>query len=258
MSAVADGDDYVLNGSKIWTTMAHHANKMFCLVRTSREEKKQAGITFLLLDMNAPGIEVRAIRDLAGRHEFNQVYFTDVRVPRTGRLGDEGMGWAVARHLLTIEHSGSVFDSIEMRRRLTWLAEIARVESDGHGGSLFDDPVFAQRFAEAAVACEASDAMTARLVAQIREGEVAPGLVELTDIRRRELGQWLTELLMHATGHHGLPYQDAGLRVGGGPGVGPEHALLPTAFFLTQRAATIWGGTNEIHRNNVARHVLGL
>lgn len=258
MSAVPDGDDYILNGSKIWTTLAHHANKIFCLVRTAREERKQAGITFLLVDMDNPGIEVRPILNLAGRHEFNQVYFTDARTPQASRLGEEGRGWAVARHLLGIEHSGSVFDGLEMRRRLNWLAEIAAEEPDGRGGRLIDDPDFERRYAAAAIECEASDAMTARLVGQVRAGGVAPGLPELLNIRRRELGQNLTELVMRATGRDALIEQDEALDVGGSPAVGPERAVLPMAFFLAQRAATIAGGTTDIHRNNVARHVLKL
>ena len=106
LRAVPDGDDYVLNGSKIWTTHAHFANRMFCLVRTSSEGKPQAGISFLLLDMASPGITVKPIRTLGGDHEFNQVFFDDVRVPQANRLGAENEGWSVAKHLLTFERGG--------------------------------------------------------------------------------------------------------------------------------------------------------
>ncbi|MCK9541378.1 MAG: acyl-CoA dehydrogenase family protein [Novosphingobium sp.] len=259
LRAEAHGDDYVLDGSKIWTTMAQHATHMFCLVRTSREDRKQGGITFLLVDMNSPGIEIRPIRNLAGVHEFNQVFFTGARTPRANRLGEEGEGWKVARQLLRVEHGGNIYDGVELRRRLAWLEEIASLESDGHGSALIDDPDFETHIAKVAVACEASDAMMRLLIDDLRADGTTFMQVELLNIRRRELGQRLTELLMMATGHYGLISQDDALRVGGAaPKAGPDHAALPTAFFLTQRAATIAGGTAEIHRNNVARHLLGL
>lgn len=258
LRADVDGDHYVLNGSKIWTTLAHHANRIFCLVRTSREARKQAGITFLLVDMDSPGIEVRPIINLAGSHEFNQVFFTDVRVPTSSRLGEEGQGWSVARHLLSYEHGGSVFDGLELRRRLAWLEEIARLEPDGRGGTLMDDPDFQHEFADVAVACEVSEAVMSRAVAQAQQGAPPSSVAELLNIRRRELGQRMTMLLMHATGYYGAPFHPGANKVGGRPVVGPEHAAAPTAFFLAQRAATIAGGAGEVHRNNVARRLLGL
>lgn len=259
LCAVRDGDDYVLTGSKTWTTMAHHANRIFCLVRTGTQGPKQAGITFLLIDMAAPGITVRPIINLAGVHDFNEVIFDDVRTPQTSRLGEEGQGWAVARHLLGLEHGGSIYDGVEMQRRLSWLEDIAALESDGDGGTLLDSREFGERIADVAIECAASDAMTRRLVEQVRQGHIQLGMSELLNIRRRELGQSLTQLLMDAVGHYALPLHHQALAVGGGPpDVGPDHALLPTAFFLAQRAATIAGGTADIHRNNVARHVLKL
>lgn len=258
MRADVDGDEYVLNGSKIWTTMAHHSNRIFCLVRTSREERKQAGISFLLIDIDTPGIEVRAILNLAGQWEFNQVFFTDVRVGRSSLLGEEGKGWIVARHLLAREHSGSVFDGLEMRRRLDLLEAIASKEPNGRGGVIMDDPIFRAKFAEAAVECETSDAVTRRLIKAVQADEMPPHLSELINIRRRELGQKLTFLLMEALGNYALPFQGPALHVGGSGVAGPTHAEIPTAFYLSQRAGTIAGGTTEIHHNNVARHVLGL
>lgn len=259
LRAVADGDDYVLDGSKIWTTMAHHATHIFCLVRTRHEERKQAGITFLLVEMDTPGIEIRPIRNLAGVHEFNQVFFNGARTPRGNRLGKEGEGWKIARHLLSVEHGGNIYDGVEMRRRLEWLEEIASLETDGHGGLLIDDPDFQARVAEAAVDCEASDAVMRLMIREARGDKSVSVRSELLNIRRRELGQRLTELLMLAIGHYGLIAHGDTLRVeGGAPVAGPGHGVLPTAFFLAQRAATIAGGTAEIHRNNIARHLLGL
>lgn len=258
MRADSDGDQYVLNGSKIWTTLAHHSNRIFCLVRTSREERKQLGITFLLIDLETPGIEVRPIANLAGQHEFNQVFFTDARVPKSALLGEEGKGWTVARHLLAREHSGSVFDGIEMQRRLGWLETIASTEPDGRGGVVMDNPAFRVKFAEVAVECEVSDAVTRRLIQAVQSDDMPPHLSELINIRRRELGQKLTFLLMEALGSYGSVLQGDALKVGGKGAAGPEHAEIPTAFYLAQRAGTIAGGTSEIHRNNIAKHVLGL
>ena len=117
LSAVSDGDDYVLNGAKIWTTFAQHANRIFLLARTARREKKQDGITFLLIDMASPGIEVRPIINIAGEHEFNEVFFTDVRVPKSRRLGEEDKGWEVARYLLLFEHgAGLIRSTAELTR----------------------------------------------------------------------------------------------------------------------------------------------
>jgi alkylation response protein AidB-like acyl-CoA dehydrogenase len=258
MRADRNGDEYVLNGSKIWTTMAHHSNRIFCLVRTSREERKQMGISFLLVDMDTPGIEIRPIVNLAGQHEFNQVFFTDARVPRSALLGEEGKGWTVARHLLAREHSGSVFDGLEMRRRLTLLEAIATSEPNGRGGVIMDDPLFMARFAEVAVECETSDAVTRRLVKAVQADEMLPHLSELINIRRRQLGQKLSFMLVEALGNYAAPFQTDALHVGGKGVAGPAHAEIPTAFYLAQRAGTIAGGTTEIHYNNVARHVLGL
>jgi alkylation response protein AidB-like acyl-CoA dehydrogenase len=258
MRAQSDGDHYVVNGSKIWTTMAHHSNRIFCLVRTSKEERKQAGITFLLVDMDTPGIELRPIYNLAGVHEFNQVFFTDVRVPKSDLLGEEGKGWAVARHLLAREHSGSVFEGMEMRRRLSWLNDIASSEPNGRGGVLMDDPIFRARFAEVAIECETSDAVTQRLVKFVQSNTLPPHLSELLNIRRRELGQKLTLLLMDSIGIYGAALQTSALIVGGTRIAGEQRNEIPTAFYLAQRAGTIAGGAAEVHRNNVARHVLGL
>lgn len=258
MRADTDGDDYIVNGSKIWTTMAHHSNRIFCLVRTSREERKQMGITFLLIDMDTPGVELRPIYNLAGLHEFNQVFFTDVRVPKTSILGEEGKGWTVARHLLSREHGGTVFDGLEMRQRLNWLREIASVEPDGNGGYLIDDPIFRTRFAELAVECETSDAVTWRLVRGLQSGGIPPHLSELLNIRRRELNHRLTRALMESLGHFATPLQTPALAVGGRGVAYEPHAELPTALYLAQRAGTLAGGAAEVHRNNVARHMLGL
>lgn len=259
LRAQSDDEHYVLNGSKIWTTFAQHANRIFCLVRTSQEGRKQAGISFLLVDMDSPGIEVRPIINIAGEHEFNQVFFTDVRVPKSRRLGDENDGWRVARHLLRYEHAGGSRVSAEMRRRLAWVAEIASQESDGQGGALIDDPDFSRQLAELAIGVEAIEFAALQAFNALRKSEAPPAELALLRIRLREVGQRITELGMEAVGHYGLVHQPlARAVVDPAPAVGPEHAVLAMPYYLSHRAATLAGGTPEIQRNNVAKALLGL
>ena len=259
LKAETDGDHYVLNGSKIWTTYAQHANRIFCLVRTSSEGRKQAGITFLLVDMDTPGIEVRPLINIAGDHEFNQVYFNNVRVPTSRRLGAENDGWKVARHLLKFEHGGGGRVSGEARHRLDWIADMASLEADGYGGRLIDDPDYSRQLAEVAIGVEAIDFAGFQAIAAMREGEAPPPSIPLLRIRLRELVQRITELGMEAVAYYGLPYQPEARAVASETEpVGPEHALMAVPYYLNKRASTIAGGTPEIQRNNLARSVLGL
>jgi len=152
MRAESDGDDYVLNGSKIWTTHAHFANRMFCLVRTWGGGKPQQGITFLLLEMATPGIEVKPIITLAGEHEVNQVFFDNVRVPKSGRLGEENDGWTVAKYLLEFERGGS--SAPGLRGGIDRLKAMAANEVSDEGSPLIDDPDFRARLAEAEILVE--------------------------------------------------------------------------------------------------------
>ena len=258
LAARSEGDDYVLNGSKIWTTFAHHANRIFLLARTARSEKKQYGITFLLLDMDSPGIEVRPIINLAGEHDFNQVFFTDVRVPKDRRLGEENEGWAVARYLLLFEHgAGIVRSAAELRRRVRWVKSISLAESDGNGHPLLTDADFSRRVAELEIGVDAVDFAADQLILN-SDPTASPGAAaELLNIRMRELDQSLTELAVEAVGYYGLPDQREARRVVTSVHpVGPEHALTPMPIFLAQRGSTIAGGTPDIHRNNLARELL--
>jgi len=259
-SAVRDSDDYVVNGSKIWTTYAHHANRMFCLVRTDNRGKKQAGITFLLIDMDSPGIEVRPLTNIAGEHEFNQVFFTDVRVPVSRRLGEENQGWTVGRHLLGLEHGAFLVQSnAETKRRLRWVREVASQETDGGGGRLLDDPDFSGRLAELEIGMQALD-FAAGQVWGGADGAGPDQLVsELLTLRNREIDQALTQLAVDAVGAYALPFEPEARKVGSTIGaVGGAHTLLPTALYLSQRANTIARGAPEIHRNNLARRLLRL
>ncbi|HEX4198942.1 MAG TPA: acyl-CoA dehydrogenase family protein [Caulobacteraceae bacterium] len=260
LAAVSDGDDYILNGSKIWTTFAHHANRIFCLVRTQTGPIKQKGITFLLIDIDTPGIEIRPIPNMSGDHDFNQVFFTDVRVPKSRRLGEENEGWSVARHLLLFEHGANLSHAnLENIRRLGSLREIASQEADGHGGRLLDDPDFSRRIAELAIGVEAMEFASRQEFAKAKNGEPPSPRNELLQIRSKQIGQSLTELSMEAIGYYGAPFQPEARKVGGNvEPIGPEHALLPMPFYLSQRGATIAGGAPEAHRNNLAKRMLAL
>lgn len=258
LAADSVGDHYVLNGSKLWTTFAHHANRIFLLARTGRSEHKQWGITFLLIDMDSPGIEVRPIINLAGEHDFNQVFFTNVRVPKERRLGEEHEGWAVARYLLLYEHgAGIVRAAAELRRRVAWVSGLLRAESDGQGSNLHDDMDCAHRLAELAIGVEAVDFAADQLVLTADPAASPGAAAELLNIRMRELDQALTELAVAAVGYYGLVDQkDARRVVTDVAAIGPPHALMPMAVFLGQRGATIAGGTPDIHRNNLSKSLL--
>lgn len=259
LRAERQGDHYVLNGSKIWTTFAHHANRIFVLCRTSNEPKKQAGISFLLVDIDTPGITIRPIINLAGEHEVNEVFFEDVKVPVERRLGAEGEGWSVAKHLLDFEHGGNLYVIFELENRLRMLEAIARAESAGNGGQLIGNGIFLLRFAEAAVHAEASMAAAKRTIAAVQGGGAPGQVAALRNIRLREVSQRLTELLLDATGPYGGADQGEARDLDSDePVIGMDHMRMTTALYLTQRAATIAGGTPEIHRNNLARRYFNL
>ncbi len=257
LSATPDGPDYVLSGSKIWTTHAQHANRMFCLVRTRREGKPQAGITFLLLDMATPGVSVRPIITLAGDHEVNQVFFDQARVPIANRLGEENAGWTVAKYLLEFERGGG--GAAGLRVALERLVTMAAAEPGGAGGRVLEEPQFRARLAEAAVALDAAEMTEFRVLAALAVGQ-APGPVSsMMKTQTTELMQRLDELALEALGVYGCvdqpaaPAPNANIDI-----VGPEHGLVTTARYLNDRAASIYGGSNEIQRDIMARLVLGL
>jgi acyl-CoA dehydrogenase len=257
LSAETDGDDYVLNGSKIWTTHAHVANRMFCLVRTRREGKPQAGITFLLLDMATPGISVRPILTMAGDHEVNQVFFDNVRTPRSGRVGDENDGWRVAKYLLQFERGGG--SAPGLRVALDRLARMAANEPGDDGRPLLRDPAFRAALASASAALDAVEAAEQRVLAALRAGDSPGPASSMLKTVGTEMMQRLDELALDAIGPWAaadqLEFRAPGANT---PGVGPAHALTVTARYLNDRAASIYGGSNEIQRDILARQLLGL
>jgi alkylation response protein AidB-like acyl-CoA dehydrogenase len=257
LKAVSDGEDYVLNGSKIWTTHAHWANRMFCLVRTKFEGKSQAGITFLLLDMRTPGILVQPIVTLAGEHEVNQVFFDDVRVPKANRLGAENDGWTVAKYLLEFERGGGSGAGLKVSlQRLRALAAAQRADD---GGCLLDDESFAMRLAGAALLVEAIEMTEHRVMSALSAGKNPGPASSMLKMQGTEAMQRLDELAIEAVGTY-VAVDQPEARIAGSnvTPIGPPDGLLAMARYLNNRAASIYGGSNEIQRDIVARLVLGL
>jgi len=257
--AIRDGDDYVVNGSKIWTTHAQFANWIFLLVRTSTEGKRQAGISFLVAPMNTPGISVRPIISISGEHEINQVFFDDARIPVANRMGAENEGWTVAKYLLEFERGGGSAGAA-LRVAMDHAASLARSEHGDDGGPLTRDPDFSRKLATLEIDILAADWTERRLSSGHASGEsVGNAAASMKKLTASETGQKVAELTMETLGHYVQPDQRASLGVGANEApVGPDYARTPTAKFLNGRASTIFGGSSEVQRNILARVALGL
>jgi alkylation response protein AidB-like acyl-CoA dehydrogenase len=257
--AVRDGDHYVVNGSKIWTTHAHFANWIFLLVRTNTEVRPQAGISFLLTPMDAPGISVRPILSISGEHEVNQVFLDDVRIPVANRVGEENQGWTVAKYLLEFERGGGASAS-KLANMVQHARAIAQTEAAG-GVSVWDEsPDFRQRLLSLEIDVAGLDYAERRvaslLTAGLPVGDASASVLKLTV---SQLLQRATELQVEALGPYAAADQRQALGYGANsPPIGPEYAVTPTAKYLNSRAATIYGGSQEIQHNILARVVLGL
>lgn len=257
--AVLDGDRYVLNGSKIWTTHAHHANRMFCLVRTDTSVKKQAGISFLLVDLDQPGISVRPILTVAGDHEVNQVFLEDVVVPVSDRVGDEGAGWMIAKFLLENERGGSCH-APKLIYDLKQLEEAAGQASDGRGGVLADDPQWKRSIARARLAGQALEMIELRIVTEIAKGRKPGPQTSLTKLLASNLRQQIDLLAVDLHGAFGLQLEMARPLYGeNAPApIDTRAAQVAAPRYLNSLAWTIFGGSNEVQANIIARSVLGL
>ncbi len=255
--AIVDGADYVVNGTKIWTTGAQHATRMFCLVRTSTEGKPQEGISFILIDMDTPGITIEPILTLAGDHEVNQVFLDDVRVPISNRVGPENDGWTVAKYLLEFERGGAAY-ATTLAAGLEKLRAIAEAERSG-GGRLIDDGAFAAKLAAVEVRQRAVQATEHRIMSDIAQrGRPGPAS-SIMKVLGSETNQWISELAVEATQYYAAPYQPEA-RVPGNnvEPVGPSASVPVMPKYLNFRAATIYAGSSEVQRNIMAKLVLGL
>ncbi|MEQ9639138.1 MAG: acyl-CoA dehydrogenase family protein [Alphaproteobacteria bacterium] len=255
--AVRDGEDYVVNGQKIWTSHAHHADMMFCLVRTDTEVKQQAGITFLLIDMKTPGIEVKPIISIDGGHYLNEVFFADVRVPVANRIGEENKGWDYAKFLLGHERNG-IAGVGKSKTKVARLKELARLEHND-GGKLADDATFRRKLATLETELTALEHTQLGMLSREAAGHGLGAETSMLKISGTEIEQGLNELMVEAMAYYGLPYELEMLRADANVDpVVPEHGLGLMTEHLLRRAASIYGGTNEIQRNILAKRVLGL
>ncbi len=241
------GDHYVVNGSKIWTTGAQHANRMFAIVRTQTGERRQQGLTFLLLDMDSPGLSVAPILGLAGEHEFNQVFFDDVRVPVAGLVGEENEGWAVAKRLMQLARSNNTPAALLRRvlRRAT--CAVTAVDPD-------QAPGLRRRLAALELELEAFEQLELAALPSGRPGgadQTTPSMLKLIG---SELHQKIAELIVEAAG----PYAAAAWGALGQAGDEVDLGARAMGKHLAVRAATIYSGTSETQRNVIARQLLAL
>jgi len=249
LRAEADGEDYLLNGQKIWTSNALHADKMFALVRTSVEDKRHRGITMLLVDLKdaaggyVPGVDVRPLKQMSGALDFGEVFFTDVRVPRANVLGDEGGGWDVAMLLLSFERGASAMGQYAaFRRELEDIVEVARALGRD------DDPLLRQRIAAQVIELEALKYHSLSILTQVEQGNELGAASSITKLQWSETHQDIGELFTDVAG---LSHQIARPR--------PDLDLRALQqSFMWSRSETIWGGSSQVQRTIVAERVLGL
>ena len=250
--AEQDGDEYVVNGSKIWTSYAQAADWIFCLVRTDNSGRKQDGISFLLIDMTTPGVTVRPIDTIDGFHHLNEVFFEDVRVPVDNRVGEEGKGWTYAKSLLVHERL-SIAEVAESKRNLEELRELARAEVNC-GQSLLDDPVFAKRFADVEIDLMALEYTELRVMAAAAEGGMPGPESSLLKLQGTTIQQSIQELRMDVAGY----YSQTLLGDMTPAQLGHDFADIAQKLYFRGRAASIYGGSDEVQKNVTAKHVLGL
>jgi alkylation response protein AidB-like acyl-CoA dehydrogenase len=241
-AATRDGEDYVVDGAKTWTTLAMDASWIYLLVRTSREGRKRDGITFLLADLSSPGIAIRPIRNLAGHDEFAEVFFDKVRVPVANRIGPENGGWTIAKAQLGFER---IF--IGSPRLPTHL--LGRLRTVAGSLGRLGDPVFRERYTRLALDVADLTALYEGFVEQVRRGEDLGPEVSMLKIVATETGQRITELMLETAAEHGMIWEPQSFE---------GEMIDPATLFLNARPTTIYGGSNEIQRGILAKRVLGL
>jgi pimeloyl-CoA dehydrogenase large subunit len=259
-AAKRDGDHWVVNGQKTWTTLAQYADWIFCLVRTDAQAKKQEGISFLLIDMKTPGITVRPIITIEGGHEVNEVFFDDVPVPAENLVGEENKGWDYAKFLLGRERTGIARVGLS-KERLRRIRELAALERVGDR-PLIEDERFREKLAAVEVELKALEMTQLRVVAAERhraDNKPDPAS-SILKIKGSEIQQATTELLLEVVGPFALPYQPQHEEDErwNEPPIGPDWAGSAAPTYFNWRKTSIYGGTNEIQKNIVAKAILGL
>jgi len=254
--AVREGDRYIVNGQKTWTTLAQYANMIFCLVRTGIEGPKQAGISFLLIDMNTPGITVRPIKLMDEYPEVNEVFFDNVKVPVENLIGEENKGWTYAKYLLGHERTG-IAGIGRSKREIKALKELASA-SRVNGQPLLSDPIFAVKVANVEIELMALETTALSLVADGASGKIGPE-ASLLKIKGTEITQTISELMLEAIGPAGLAFDPEYMRGACEHAVtGNDQAASLAAYYLVCRKVTVYGGSNEIQRTVISKMILGL
>tara|TARA_B100000214_G_scaffold154154_1_gene110456 strand:- start:644 stop:1546 length:903 start_codon:yes stop_codon:yes gene_type:complete len=254
------GDHYLVNGTKIWTTLAQHADMIFCLVRTSKTEKPQEGISFLLIDMKSPGIDVRPLITLdqspSPYQEVNQVFFEDVKVPKENLVGEENKGWTYAKYLLEFERGNSYSPSLY--RGIQKLKDIAKDTSTGNGKYLINDMDFINKLNQCEIEVQALEFVELRIFSALSAGQRVGPESSILKCRGTELQQKIQELSVEAIGYWSSPFVYDTFANINEPSIGPEYAMTITPSYLNGRKTTIYAGSNEIQRNIISKAVLGL
>ena len=249
--AERQGDKYIVNGQKAWTTLGQYGDWIFCLVRTDNSGKPQTGISFLLIDMKSPGVTVRPVIMLDGGHEVNEVFFDDVEVPIENLIGEENKGWTYAKYLLAHERS-NIADVNRAKRELERLKRIAKAEG------MMDDPRFRDQVALLEVDIVALEMMVLRVLSADRSGKQTLDVAGLLKIRGSEIQQRYTELMMLAGGPFSLPFIHEAMAAGWqGEYIGAAHCAPLASHYFNTRKTTIYGGSSEVQRNIVAQTMLG-
>jgi hypothetical protein len=249
--AVRDGDHYVVNGTKAWTTLGQHADWIFCLVRTDPNAKKQQGISFLLIDMKTPGVTVHPVITLEGDHEVNETHFEDVRVPVENRIGEENQGWTYAKYLLTHERT-NVANIGNLKRTLRRVRrESAKVKAGDI--SLIDSVSFGRRLADVEIQITALEFTALRILSKVARGGAPGAESSLLKVRGTEIQQQMTELLLEAAGYDAFAYVPEH-----GQAINAQWTARAAASYFNFRKVTIYGGSSEIQKNIMTKAVLGL
>ncbi|MHC4046095.1 acyl-CoA dehydrogenase family protein [Bradyrhizobium sp. 23AC] len=256
--AVREGDHYIVNGQKTWTTWAQYADWIFCLVRTNPEAKKQQGISFLLVDVKTPGVTVRPIELISGGHEVNEIFFDNVRVPVENLVGEENKGWGYAKFLLANERfsDAGVTSSKESIHRIKDLA----ARSCAGGAPLIDQASFREKIAAVEVQLKALEMTQLRVLANAskeQKGAQDPAS-SILKLKGAEIEQTIAELLMDVVGPYALPYRSEDQLESNEPPIGPDWAATIAPGYFYSRAASIYSGSREIQKNIIAKAILGL
>jgi len=256
MRAVRDGDHYMVNGQKTWTTLAHYADWIFCLVRTDPEAQQQRGISFLLIDMKSPGITVRPIITLDGEHEVNEVFFDNVRVPVENLVGEENKGWTCAKYLLTHERT-SIAGIGQAKQMLSRLKRIASQEQRD-GLPLIDDIQLRMQIVELEIQLMAIEMSNLRIVAAARDGGVPGTESSFLKIKGSEIRQAITYLMSKVLGPYAMPFIEEELGYGEQADLYRDYSTTPASQYLDMRKTSVYGGSNEIQKNIIAKMILEL